>query len=174
MIKVKLSSGIELGLPKSEAVHVAEQLSVALREIDELGGSTSGTPSPPGLLSDDHPMWESHSGGGRDIQEWDAGSDLQLAEWYYNAVTPNVRFFLDLLMDHPGQRLDADEICKRSDGRFSGRPSLSGSLKGLAKQHEKSNRNYPFYWWEDAPGKPSWYAMKPSVSRLFQEARGRS
>ncbi|MFR9673340.1 DUF6416 domain-containing protein [Streptomyces sp. TR02-1] len=172
MIKLNLGSGAELTLSKSQALHVAEQLNLALRQVDEPGASPSSY-STPRVLGDDHPMWNAHSGGGRDIQEWDAESDLQLAEWYYNAVTPKVRFFLDLLMDHPGQRLDADEICERSAGRFSGRPSLSGSLKGLAKQHEKANRNYPFYWWEDAPGKPSWYAMKPSVARLFQQARGR-
>ena len=39
---------------------------------------------------------------------------------------------------------------------------------GLYRSHQASGRRYPFYWWE---GRPTRYAMKPSVAVLFRQAR---
>lgn len=171
MITISLGSGMELHLPPQQARAVLEQLQDQLRSRSE-SGSPAARPAPmPLLLSDGHPMWDKHSGGGRDGEEWDLSNDLERAETLYYSTPPNVRFFLDLLMDHPGQLLNADEICERSEGRFTGRSSLSGALNGIAKPYRESHRNYPFYWWK---GDPSQYAMKPTVAELFRQARTRA
>nr|ALD83681.1 hypothetical protein [Streptomyces sp. CNH365] len=161
---------MELSLPPQQAGAVLEQLQDQLRNSQEIS-PPAALPAPMRLLlSDGHPMWDKHSGGGRDGKEWDLSSDLERAETLYHSAPPNVRFFLDLLMDLPGQLLDADEICERSEGRFTGRSSLSGALNGIAKPYRESHRNYPFYWWK---GDPSQYAMKPTVAELFRRARKR-
>jgi hypothetical protein len=170
MIPINLGSGMELRLPRQQAEAVLEQLQDQLRN-GKKGSPCAAQPTTTSLLlSDDHPMWDKHSGGGRDGEEWDLSRDLERAETLYHSARPNVRFFLDLLMDRPGQLLDADVICELSEGRFTGRSSLSGALNGIAKPYRQSQRNYPFYWWK---GDPSQYAMKPMVAELFRRARSR-
>ncbi|WP_097868683.1 DUF6416 domain-containing protein [Streptomyces sp. rh34] len=170
MITINLGSGIELRLAPQQAHAVLDQLRNQLHGSQESSPSAARPASMPLLLSDGHPMWDKHSGGGRGGKEWDLSSDLERAEALYHSAPPKVRFFLDLLMDLPGQLLDADEICERSEGRFTGRSSLSGALNGIARPHRESHRNYPFYWWK---GDPSQYAMKPTVAELFRQARKR-
>lgn len=170
MIIINLESGMALSMSPPQAENILEQLQNQLRDRQETSAPAAG-PAPKSLqLSDGHPMWDKSSGGGRDGKDWDLSNDLERAETLYHSVTPNVRFFLDFLMDRPGQLLDADEICEHSEGRFTKRSSLAGSLNGIAKPHRESQRNYPFYWWE---GDPSQYAMKPVVAELFRRARTR-
>jgi hypothetical protein len=87
------------------------------------------------------------------------------------------RFVLDLLMDRPGGRLDADWIATQlsaRDGGGAGRPgrrSVPASLSSVSRPHARSGRRLPFYWWRRQDGGASWYAMKPAVARLFRQAR---
>jgi Family of unknown function (DUF6416)/Domain of unknown function (DUF3883) len=127
-------------------------------------------------LDDDDPLWKQHSG--RQMHrgaEWGNG-DRALAEEFYTALPTNTKFVFDLLMDHPGDRLTSDWIAAQmsrrrpSGARPAGRRSVSSSLSPVARPHAKSGRRLPFYWWQ-GNGEASLYAMKPSVAKLFREAR---
>jgi len=129
------------------------------------------------MLDDDVPFWEQHSGGKghRDAPEWSQG-DRARAEAFYAALRGDARMILDLMIDHPGQLLDADWIADRirpsgSDGDSARRHMVSGSLGALSGPREESQRRYPFYWWYGRDGSPTRYAMKPTVAGLFRAAR---
>lgn len=127
------------------------------------------------VLPDDHLLWEHHSGlgGHRDHPEWDPESDLATAQAFYRLIKDKAKAkakaFLDLLIDHPGQQLSVEDMCRLTGGVFSGARSIAGSISGLHRSYQASGRRYPFYWWE---GQPTCYAMKPSVAKLFLQARG--
>ncbi|NRQ30702.1 hypothetical protein HII36_02470 [Nonomuraea sp. NN258] len=122
------------------------------------------------MLSDDHPLWEHHTGldGHRDYPEWDPETDLAAAQAFYQPIKSQAKIFFDLLIDHPGQQLSVDDIRRLTGDVFSGPRSVAGSISGLYRSHQASGRRYPFYWWE---GQPTCYAMKPSVAELFRRAR---
>ncbi|WP_431783604.1 DUF6416 domain-containing protein [Streptomyces chumphonensis] len=168
MITVDLGSGGRLGLSPAQAWAVLEQLENGLEERRDVDAPPNRPFPLHRWLDDDDPTWDRHSGGGRDVGEWDVSKDLERAATLYASTPANVRYFLDFLADRPGRLLDADEIWERSEGRFTGRSSLSGALSGIAEPYRASHRNYPFYWWK---GEPSQYAMKPSVAELFRTAR---
>lgn len=146
-------------------------------ELDTSGAASAPTASASpstkaGLLLDDHPLWERHSGGEphREPDEWDA-DDLDLAEAFYAGVRGKARAFLDILIDHPARRLSAEEISGLAAPKtFKNHYSVAGSIGGLKRPREQSDRRYPFYWWE---GTPTTYAMKASVAKLFAAARQR-
>jgi hypothetical protein len=128
------------------------------------------------VLADDDPLWEQHSGGdGHRGIEW-GHDDGTRAEEFYTALPENARFIFDLLMDRPGERLTADWIAAQMSGRRAadtrvvGRRSVASSLSATAAPHEMSGRRLPFYWWRNSGG-ASLYAMKPTVARLFHDAR---
>ncbi|MGK5685231.1 DUF6416 domain-containing protein [Actinoplanes sp. URMC 104] len=127
-------------------------------------------PPPAPSLPDDHPIWKHHSGndGHRFRPEWNAGADLSAAEAFYRRSSSKAKVLLDLLIDNPGRVLTTHQICEESGGAFSGARSIAGAINGMYRPHERSGRRYPFYWWSGAPAQ---YAMKPSVARLFSEAR---
>jgi hypothetical protein len=166
-IVVSLVDGVELRMTAQSARRIQAQLA------DQLDGRPKPTEpaEPHGLvLSDDHPLWEQHTGlgGHRDHPEWVAESDLAAAQTFYGTVDGKAKVFLDILIDHPGLQLSVDDICARAGGVFTGSRSIAGAINGLRKSYESSGRRYPFYWWE---GRPARYAMKESVAELFQQAR---
>jgi hypothetical protein len=127
-------------------------------------------------LDDDDPLWEQHSGGdGHRGVEW-GKSDGVLAEAFYAALPEHTRFVLDLLMDHPGERLSSDWIAgqltrRRASGTpAAGRRSVSTSMSPAAQPTARSGRRMPFYWWRTNADASS-YAMKPGVAKLFRDAR---
>jgi hypothetical protein len=123
------------------------------------------------LLDDDSPLWSNHSGGAANHvtpPEWDEGSDLPLAIETYGRLKNKVRVFMDLLIDHPGQLLSVDEICAAAPTVFASDRSIAGSLNGFLRPCRDADRRFPFYWWEN---RPTDYAMKESVARLFAAAR---
>lgn len=154
----------QVTLPDTTAHELLEHLQQALAD--------SGAGTAPGAnltLHDEHPLWEQHSGlDGHNGPEWNAHGDLQEAEAFYSYVTSKAKVFLDLLIEHPGEQLDVEEICRLSNGVFTGSRSIAGAINGLLKPHRASGRRYPFYWWG---GKPTRYSMKPSVAELFRRAR---
>jgi hypothetical protein len=128
------------------------------------------------MLDDNDPLWEQHSG--RDKHqgvEWGDGDGV-LAEAFYAALPEGTRFIFDLMMDDPGERLSSDWIAaqmsqRRPRGaRAADRRSVATSLGPVGRAHASSGRRFPFYWWRDSGG-ASLYAMKPTVARLFREAR---
>jgi hypothetical protein len=113
-------------------------------------------------------------GSGHSGDEW--RDDGALAEAFYAALPAITRFIFDLLMDRPGERLTADWIAAQlaqrpgNGARMPGRRSVSASLSFVSQPHKRSGRRLPFYWWRH-DGEASSYAMKPTVARLFREAR---
>ncbi len=83
----------------------------------------------------------------------------------------------DLMVDHPGECLDADWLAGHLSGQASGetaerrRHSVSGSLSAHNLPHADSGRRYPFHWWKGTGGEPTQYAMKPHVAALFHATR---
>ena len=67
-------------------------------------------------LNDDDPLWEQHWGkDGHQGQEWVSGDGVR-AEAFYASLADKARFIFDLLIDHPGKQIDADEIRKLRPG----------------------------------------------------------
>ncbi len=89
----------------------------------------------------------------------------------------DARMILDLMIDHPGQLLDAGWIADQirpsdADGdQTRRRRMVSGLLGALSGPRNASQRRYPFYWWHGRDGSPTRYAMKPTVASLFRVAR---
>lgn len=121
------------------------------------------------VLDDDHPMWTQHAGldGHRIKPEWTL-ADLERAQAFYGEIDGKAKILLDLLIDHPGCVLSVDDLRRLSGGVFTNSFSVAGSTRHLHGSYQESGRRYPFYWWK---GKPSSYAMKPSVAKLFHQAR---
>jgi hypothetical protein len=127
-------------------------------------------------LDDDDPLWESFSGGdGHWVHpEW-SSSDGSLAAAFYAAANEQARQMLDLLIDRPGELVDADWLADQLLGSEAGpdhrRQKVSRRIQGMLAAHKASGRRYPFKWREYRNGQPTDYAMKPSVAALFREAR---
>jgi hypothetical protein len=127
----------------------------------------------PVTLNDDDPLWQHHSGkDGHQGQEWVSGDGVR-AEAFYASLAEKARFIFDLLIDHPGKQIDADEIRKLRPGDLPSRHSVAASLSGLHPAWAASGRRYPFYWWAGRGKAPTKYAMKPTIAKLFDEARER-
>ena len=129
------------------------------------------------VMLDDDPFWEKHDGGEghRDAPEW-SEADSARAGAFYATVHGDARKILDLMIEYPGQLLEADWIADQIRPSAADRDSVrrrlvSGSLAALSGPREASQRRYPFYWWQGRDGSPTRYAMKPVVARLFRAAR---
>jgi hypothetical protein len=129
------------------------------------------------MLDHDDPFWEEHDGGDghQGPPEW-SQADAERAEALYAAVHDDARMILDLMIDHPGELLDADWIADQirptgADADRARRRLVAGSLAALSGPREASQRRYPFYWWHGRDGSPTRYAMKPAVAGLFRAAR---
>jgi len=132
------------------------------------------------MLTDDDLLWEQHSGGdGHRGPEWGAG-DGRLAVVFYRSLGQNARLIFDLLMDRPGEQVDADWLATQIPVPVRGgisepaRQVVSGSLSLTGELAAAAGRRLPFYWWKGRDGSASWYAMKPIVAALFRQARQQS
>jgi len=128
-------------------------------------------------LDDDDPLWNRHSGGSMHYgTEWGPG-DLARAEVFYAQLGGNTKLIFDLLMDRPGDRIDADRIAahiarhRPGAGRIPDRRTVATSLSPIRRPYEASGRRLPFDWWKGSSGEASLYGVKPAVARLFVEAR---
>lgn len=86
-------------------------------------------------MLDADPLWYQHSGGDmRQGTEW-GPSDRARAEAFYASLRGYTKLFFDLLMDHPGERIDADQITayfaqhRHEDHNIPNRLSIAGSLR---------------------------------------------
>jgi transposase-like protein len=126
-------------------------------------------------LSDDDPLWEQHDGGNlhRDFPEWSA-ADGSLAEAFYVTTRGRARAFLDVLMDRPGEQLNADIVADQVVGQELTGPArhmVARTLRDMGAAQAASGRRLPFYWWRGRHGAPTRYAMKASVAALFRQAQ---
>lgn len=166
-VRLSIGPDMELSMSRTHAEQLvrnwSRQLGLRLNPaVIELDGVL--------VLPDDHPLWEHHTGlgGHRDHPEWDPESDLAAAQAFYQLIKDKAKIFFDLLIDHPGQQLNVEDIRRLTGDVFSGPHSIAGAISGLHRSYQVSGRRYPFYWWE---GQPTCYAMKPGVAKLFLQAR---
>jgi hypothetical protein len=166
-VRLPIGGELELVMPKTLAKELVAQWSSQLG-LSSMANITSVSLSM--SLPDDHPLWGQHDGldGHRDEPEWNLRTDVALAETFYQPVSGKAKVFLDLLIDNPGRQLAVDELCRLSNGTFTGSRSIAGALNGLSRSQRASGRRYPFYWWA---GNQARYAMKKSVAELFRFAR---
>jgi hypothetical protein len=127
-------------------------------------------------LKDDDPLWAQHDGGSghRDDPDWNE-TDAPRASAFYATTKGRGKAFLDLMIDRPGELLDADWIASQiagpsTDGRAD-RQIVARALRDLRAAQTASGRRYPFYWWSGRNGSPTQYAMKPTVAGLFRRVR---
>ncbi len=151
------SGGLRISLPASVSAQVAALLPPA---------ATSATNSTELVLSEDHPMWDHHSGGNRNTGErWDTNEGLEYARSLRRYLPDKASAFFEMLLREPGRLFTSDEIA-RSLGLKS--PSaVAGALNGFVKPGRENKRPYPFYWWEGADGRPTRYAVRPSIAAAF-------
>lgn len=129
-------------------------------------------------FDDDDPIWTRHAGGpGHDGPEWTSG-DQERALAFYDSVADVTRRVLDFLAVRPGQPIDAKDIFERLRGREwregdpNWRKSVAASLNSARSvSGPASGRRLPFYWWGPTEDADTRYGMKPTVARLFREAK---
>jgi Family of unknown function (DUF6416) len=107
--------------------------------------------------------------------EW-RSDDHARAEALYS-LSGYTKLFLDLLMDHPGERIDTDQIAtylEQHDPKGRQPPNklhIGASLTQIGIRSRKLGRRLPYDRRPSANG--SDYVMKPTVARLLQEARAK-
>lgn len=160
-VTIDLGNSLSLAVPTSVARDIHRQL----RDLFD-----TRTPAVPvGGLPDDHPHWATHAGGEAHTGPgWDAAKDLERATTYYSSLNGKAKLFLDLLIDHPGVRLDVNELIGLAPDAFTSRYAVAGAINGLRKAHARSGRRQPFVWWDSTPTQ---YGMQTSVAVLFRAAR---
>lgn len=149
------------GLRCSLPVSVGKQIA-ALLPTDH--ASTSLAPL---VLDDDHVMWDHHSGGDRHKGEpWAQPGALDDARALRRYLPTMGSAFFELLLSEPGRLFTSEEICEQLP-MFKSPAAVAGSLNGFVKPKNENGRPFPFYWWEGADGKPTRYAVRPSVANVF-------
>lgn len=125
-------------------------------------------------FDDDDPIWTRHAGGsGHDGPEWRDG-DEERAREFYDSVAEVTQRLLDFLAVRPGQLIDAKDIFERLRGRQwregdpNWRKSVAASLNSIKNT---PGRRLPFYRWAATADTDTRYGMKPTVARLFREAK---
>jgi hypothetical protein len=128
------------------------------------------------ISDDDDPIWKLHTGGsGHEGPEWKDG-DQERARIFYDSVADVTRRVLDLLMDRPGELVDAKEIYQDLRGREwcegdpNWRKSVAASLNSVRLPSRESGRRLPFYWWEPTGDADTRYAVKTTVAQIFRAA----
>jgi hypothetical protein len=108
--------------------------------------------------------------------EW-GPNDRARAEELYESLHGYTKLFFDMLLDHPGKRIDADQIVASFAQHIPkgydapNRLSLAGSLTPIRQRCKDSGRPLPYERWTAPNGAASVYALKPTVVRLFRDAR---
>jgi hypothetical protein len=132
----------------------------------------------PMTFDDDDPIWEQHTGGsGHSGLEWKDG-DQERARVYYDSIADGTRRIFGLLMDRPGELVDAREIYRHVSGRDwregdpNWRKSVAARLNSIKNvPSDGSGRRIPFYWWGPSGHTDTRYGMKPTVAQIFRDAR---
>jgi len=100
------SGGLRISLPASVSAQVAALLPPA---------ATSATNSTELVLSEDHPMWDHHSGGNRNTGErWDTNEGLEYARSLRRYLPDKASAFFEMLLREPGRLFTSDEIAGAS------------------------------------------------------------
>ncbi len=120
------------------------------------------------VLDETHPMWDHHSGGDRHTgNPWVLPEALMDAKTERRYLPNKAKAFFELLLSKPGRLFSSDEIIEALPEHFSSALAIAGSLNGFVKPANQNGRPFPFFWWEGAEGKPTRYAVRPSVANVF-------
>ena len=164
-----LGTGIELHLSSEQAKRAWAILSA------EFGTETTTTaPSSAdgdGMTLDrTHSMWDHQSG--QSHKKFDAWTDADLdrAVVFLGDVRGKAKLFFDYLLDRPGRVIDTHDFAAAFPEEFPTAYSLAGTINGLRKARELSDRRYPFSYWQ-TEGVPTRYAIHPDTAQIFNAAR---
>lgn len=120
------------------------------------------------VLDENHPMWDHHSGGNRHTGDpWVLPEALMDARAERRYLPEKGKAFFELLLSQPGHPFSSDEIIEALPEHFGSALAIAGSLNGFVKPSKQNGRPFPFFWWEGAEGKPTRYAVRPSVAKVF-------
>lgn len=144
-------------------------LSVSLAEM--VAAALPGEPAPgalgPLVLPEDHAMWDHHSGGDRHNGDpWELPKAIDDARSTRRYLPTKASAVFELLLSEPGRLFTSEEIVN-AVGSLKSAAAVAGSLNGFVKPKKENGRPVPFYWWEGADGKPTRYAVRPSVAKVF-------
>lgn len=125
-----------------------------------------------GMLEENHPMWDHHSGGDRhEGVGWSLPEALEDARKTRRHLADlKAKAFFDLLLSDPGRLFSSDELVALLPNHFNSPAAVAGCLNGFVKPCREFRRPFPFYWWEGADGKPTRYSVRPSVAKVFNAA----
>lgn len=110
------------------------------------------------------------------VADWRPGDRVR-AEALYASLSGYTKAFFDLIMDHPGEGQDADQIvayfAKRNPdaSKPPNRLSLAASLTPVWQKCANLDRPPPYHRQAGTQGAASVYTMKPAVALLFRAAR---
>lgn len=124
------------------------------------------------VLPEGHPMWDHHSGGGRHSgKEWTMPESIPDARKTRRHLAElKARDFFELLLSEPGRLFSSEEIIETLSDQFASASAVAGCLNGFVKPCTETGHPFPFHWWEGAEGKPTRYAVRPSVAQVFAAA----
>jgi hypothetical protein len=151
-------------------------LRLSMAEATRIASLTAArTKSPPDQtveLDEHHVMWDHHSGGDRHGGDpWTLPGALDDASALLRHLPEMGAAFFELLLSQPGRLYTSQEIIDALP-MFRSPSAVAGSLNGFVKPLKANGRPFPFYWWEGADGKPTRYAVRPSVAAVFLAAGG--
>lgn len=126
-------------------------------------------------LAEDDERWGKHSGeAGHSGTEW-GPADLERAAVFLGELAPQALRVLEYLLRNPGREIHCTELVDEALGGANDvDPALrvAGVLSGMSKARGRSERRYPFVWWEAPQGRAgATYAVRPSVAAVFLAAR---
>src|SRR6516162_3724106 len=110
------------------------------------------------------------------MAEW-RRNDPGRAEVFYASLHGYTKLFIDLLIDHPGEGIDVDQITayiaqhSTKGNHVPNRLSVAASVTPIKRKCRTLGRPVPYDWWPGANGAASVYAIRPTTARLFRDAR---
>lgn len=99
---------------------------------------------------------------------------LRDAQRLYRSLAPGAQEILDFWIEHPGERIPAEDLARavgaESSRVIAGRLSTFG-FKNEAREPKDGGRGLPFHWTARPAPESSLYWMESDVAELFREAR---
>jgi hypothetical protein len=106
------------------------------------------------------------------LKDWtDSQDDLALARVVWDKLSPRATAIFSLLMDHPGERMSAEDLASACDIP-NGKYGVAGALGWPGRHCAAVNRNLPARYEEGSDESGGIYWFEPEVADLFRKARG--
>jgi hypothetical protein len=105
------------------------------------------------------------------LKDWtDSQEDLVLARVVWEKLSPRAKAIFSLLMDHPGEKVSADELASACDIP-NGRYGVAGAQAWPGRHCAAVNRKLPVLWQEGSDDSGGLYWFEPEVADLFRKVR---